>query len=467
MVSSFSGLSIAPDRLQPPSNLPMPLTTIEPTWSSGADTTLPDLCGPVELAEVLLRIVEQERQADRHLIASETGVQRLVQLAYAASLLEEEGRFPRFRIASRTAPLRCTVQFDPPIVVDTIGTLRRLAPAVSRRERALYITEDEAKAGRLICPGIVDLGQAFDPLTVGVPDSLIGHDKSMLMVGIEGPGHVSLSAFDYGYVLRGYTIRRLAPYIAVEPVYQLFSGLALAVLAQRAPSQNAYRFFTPATGPWDIAAIWSDVLHAAMMMGHGGAFIILPEMGAGPIDVREQYGIDIYCHTGLDLGAAIAEFADACERVHELVTHSSQGPPASKAGDELRRELKRATDQWLKQRTAVRNAASMLANLSAVDGCVVLDRRLRVLGFGGIITQHASPRLPLRHWPREGDSFTAPSCRHLGTRHRSACGLCCQHPYAFAFVVSQDGDLRVFCSDSEHAYGFEGLDVWPGISTKG
>lgn len=432
------------------------------------NTALPDLCGPVELAEVLLRTVEQERLADRHLIASETGVQRLVQLAYAASLLEEEGRFPRFRIISRTVPLRCTVQFDPPIVIDTIGTLRRLAPAVSRRERALYITEDQAaRASRLICPGIVDLGQAFDPMTVGVPDSLMGHDKGMLMVGVEGPGHVSLSAFDYGYVLRGYTIRRVAPYIAVEPVYQLFSGLALSILALRAPPRSAYRFFTPATGPLDIAAIWSDVLHAAMMMGHGGAFIVLPEMGTEPVDVREKYGIDIYCHTGLDLGRAIAEFADACERVHELAAHSSHGPPSTDAGDDLRRELKQATDQWLKQRTAVRNAASMLANLSAVDGCVVLDRRLRVHGFGGIIAQHAGALLPLRHWSSRDDSAPKPSCQHLGTRHRSACGLCCRHPYAFAFVVSQDGDLRLFCSDSQYAYGFEGLDVWPGISTKG
>ncbi len=424
------------------------------------------LSGPRELAQLLLRAVERERQADRHLLLSEANVERLIQLAYAASLLEEEGRYPRFRIVSRTVPLRCTVEFNPPLAIDSIESLRRIAPSVSSRQRALYITQDDGSRNEnLICRGIVDLGLAFEPV-VGVPDSLMGHDKSSLMLAIDGPGHIGVSAFDYGFVLRGYMIRRLVPYISLEPIYQLFSSLAITILAVRESQPTGYQFFTPATGPLDIAAIWSDVLHSAMVLRHGGAFVILPEIGVSQLDIGEKYGIDIQCRTNLDLGIAIAQLADGCERVHELARDDASVPRQDRTEVATRRELKRATDQWLKQRTAVRNAASILANLSAVDGCVVLDRRLRVHGFGGIITQRGGRGLPMRQWPESENSLDPPCCRRLGTRHRSACSLCRQHSYAFAFVVSQDGDLRVFCSDSDYVYGFEGLDVWPGISAR-
>lgn len=47
-----------------------------------------------------------------------------------------------------------------------------------------------------------------------------------------------------------------------------------------------------------------------------------------------------------------------------------------------------------------------------------------------------------------------------GTRHRSAVRLTQVLPGAIAFVISQDGDLRVFYSDGTGVYSFTDLDAW-------
>jgi hypothetical protein len=52
-----------------------------------------------------------------------------------------------------------------------------------------------------------------------------------------------------------------------------------------------------------------------------------------------------------------------------------------------------------------------------------------------------------------------PRLAKLGTRNNSACLFCREHPGAWAFVVSQDGDLRVFYSDEKAAYAILAIDT--------
>src|SRR6185295_2406861 len=75
---------------------------------------------------------------------------------------------------------------------------------------------------------------------------------------------------------------------------------------------------------------------------------------------------------------------------------------------------------------------------TSVDGCVVLTRKLQLLGFGGEI------RVPTEHSLDED--------RHTGTRHRSAARFCKKFPGAIALVVSQDGQVSIFCTDQKTNY---------------
>jgi hypothetical protein len=83
---------------------------------------------------------------------------------------------------------------------------------------------------------------------------------------------------------------------------------------------------------------------------------------------------------------------------------------------------------------------------------VVLDRLMTVYGFGGSISVGSTApdgRVlvdPQTREPLPEDDLL----RRFGERHRSAFQLCKAHPDVLAFVISQDGDLRLFASDQRH-----------------
>jgi hypothetical protein len=89
-----------------------------------------------------------------------------------------------------------------------------------------------------------------------------------------------------------------------------------------------------------------------------------------------------------------------------------------------------------------------VAALAAVDGAVVLSRDLGLQGFGAEITQGRTPSGDERV---EYDDHPAPlgkpapaSLADFGMRHRSAIRFCQEVPGSMAFVVSQDGGIRMF-----------------------
>jgi hypothetical protein len=98
---------------------------------------------------------------------------------------------------------------------------------------------------------------------------------------------------------------------------------------------------------------------------HGGTFVVLPGSGRPEdFDIRCTYAPSIA------LGEDIHDFWDTCIE-HSLAKDS-----------EAREEADHA---WNWRRSAVFAKADIVSGLSSVDGCVVLDRNLRVSGFGGEI----------------------------------------------------------------------------------
>jgi hypothetical protein len=100
-----------------------------------------------------------------------------------------------------------------------------------------------------------------------------------------------------------------------------------------------------------------------------------------------------------------------------------------------------------------------VGHLSALNGCVVLDRRMTVHGFGGIIETGAARPSARTYVDSRTNAPLAEELllRRFGHRHRSAFLLCKAVANAIAFVISQDGELPVFSSDDRHVYCDENL----------
>lgn len=124
------------------------------------------------------------------------------------------------------------------------------------------------------------------------------------------------------------------------------------------------------------------------------------------------------------------------------------------------RDQQEAFTEWVRKRDWERvNSGTSLEHLermqqqlvrfTAVDGAVLLNHSLQVLGFGVKLPVSKEPRevvqvnpdgTPGSRWPLEG----------RGTRHSAAANFAAEHRDGLAFIVSQDGDAAVFQAVGEH-----------------
>ncbi len=83
-----------------------------------------------------------------------------------------------------------------------------------------------------------------------------------------------------------------------------------------------------------------------------------------------------------------------------------------------------------------------LADLMSIDGSLVLNRELRLIGFGGEILGDSHVNCIERAIDIEGEETVTESAEASGTRHRSAYRLVSSMQDAIVVVVSQDGGVR-------------------------
>jgi hypothetical protein len=420
----------------------MPLNTFTLGLTIG---DLPEFCGPDDLSEAIVSIRESELErydGDNKWLSpiSNDGIRRLITLAYYTSFAAEEGRYPRFRLISanyNADSIRYATSFETQI--SDVESLRRLAPAVSETDGALLVTERD---GVLLCIGSVILGDMGYGTKIGRPEiGGVGRSPS-LVVRVDHPGCLRATEF-FTLVLDGGRIQQVVPYNLVPQTQELWRHLAAQMVDSTASiyGEESRAFFG---GTHTLAQVihkaWSRVLATTIDKQHGGAFVILPTEG-------KPKNFDIHCKypAQMRFREDILQFWQSC--VSCAIA---------------RDDRERAIDNWSRRRAIVFSKAEILAGLSSVDGCVVLDQHLRVLGFGGEIRVDekmvkAAPRA-LRNiktgQPMEDE------LKQMGTRHRSACRLAQVHPGIIVFVISQDGDLRIFCSDESNVFGFDRLHAW-------
>jgi hypothetical protein len=364
---------------------------------------------------------------------TERGLERLLSLAYQASFNTDEGRSTRARlfvpdVGRPAAPLRINHRFTPPKSVPDAKMISQLATALVADDSALVV--QEAGCG-LACVGIglLDAVDAARPL-LGMPRGWTGAAGG-LQVQVLAPGELRVSEGPAEYTLRANGIRVYSWVASVSAVDRWIEELTRDLTA-RCSAEDADWNSRPFTVPGaDVRALWSHVLREAVRLRHGGAFVIVPGSRRAPLELK-------YPTEPLPLGGELAELWLSLARACRLL------------GGDLAAE---ALEQTRVRRHQLWSTAASVGQLSAHDGCVVLDRQMTVHGFGGTIetAAAAAARTYADSWtnaPLPEEQLLA----RFGHRHRSAFLLCKAVANAVAFVISQDGDLRVFSSDDRHVY---------------
>lgn len=419
----------------------------------------PGFQGWEELADVAIQHHYREsvdfRMKEPLLKASE--IRSLCALAFHSSLGEEEGRTPRFKITlGESKQCANVLRFRNSIRLSTPETLRKLWPAVSWPDCSLLVRSDQGFT--LTAIGICAAG--YDVMEILLRElwtnPRLAPAVGTIMLSVEGAGNISLITSRSAKIcLRAGILRALEPWWIAFGELGLFSYVEQQVLEQlrscQLPSVEEYLARTRRI-PDYCQTLWSRVLAHVIERRHGGVFLVLPEVASNDTtDLLSRYSIEPrYDIDRLELSDLVVQH---CKEILTARVEQNVDDFISKSQAELC------------VRALVLRTMQALSDLSGVDGCVVLDRLFRVVGFGCKIISDTDwggnkPLLPFCKLGTE-DQIDNDVIRSFGTRHQSAISVSRRYPNMRAFVISQDGDLRLFFSDEFHAYGVEGL--WSGI----
>lgn len=370
-------------------------------------------------------------------LPEETDVQEIVETCYLASIRQEEGR-----------PIRCTVvicnasdirnsrnsrnqiyEFDNVLEFNS-ETISKISPAYDQQTSFLCVTRNRETAALEIW------GVWY---SIAWPDRFGPDENSekpqrpdFFSVGIDGPGSLAFSMHGWfiGRFTEGRYIRPLMdPYHSSQLGGLLLKYIAEDSLFLRYKNQYWHRY----------RDILRNVLSEASQGGHGAAIILLP------------FFYDDDCSELIELRYKFATKLGIKDLIEELLelefvpsTHRPSQDPTD--AEKLKAFLNYSKQQ--RKRREIVDRIGLIAQLSSVDGALVLTQDLDVVGYGALLRGTKwTEKITLSGYGGKCQFFDA---RKYGSRHNSAINFVGQCPDATAFVISQDGPVRAFTKSSEH-----------------
>lgn len=376
-------------------------------------------------------------------------LRRLLETAFFASFVREEGRDLRFVLCCATGldVRRDGVAEHVPVMPLamprplTIESIRALAPAVNASNAALLVRFDADDGS--VSPEIAGI------LHVGADLARARHGRSFyhrpapyaLLIDVRDAGE--LHVYRGGIKLAAMRAGQLHDQIA-------FSSLELLPISDilaRGEQALRPRVTPPAhelardTSDFEWTALLNTILcivNGVRELNHGGTLLIVAPGAEPSLPIRPKFRLD-------ERADLLSErFVDFLNTRHALVGERlSHGAGRAARGT--------AMAAWETAAFAAEDeladAADVVAGLSAVDGAVVLRSDLQVLSFGAEIVLDAARPITAYETTggvRRGTEWPTADSESFGMRHRSAIRCVAVAENTAAFIVSQDGTVT-FC----------------------
>jgi DisA bacterial checkpoint controller nucleotide-binding len=369
-------------------------------------------------------------------------LEKALSVAFQASLTVEETRPTRFRLlltsptqlpesgAPKEGVLRLSFDHARPFNADE---LRRLAPAVPF-ETALIGAD--APQGELRIWGVAHSGPAWLAPTWG-GRSVVPNWSYDPIIHVTAPGHLAVRCAGrlVGALERGLVVDATLDVFDSKWLPAMFAREREDIRAAHDASQAAAESPTSVEHSL-VGKVGQQMLRRAIQLvrgaRHGGLVLVVnSEAGAAPrlegLRLKYALGQDEPSHRYrtllLDILQAVADTTSKASV--GWVDFASNESPHFAALEQEVFELSR-----------------VLANLTAIDGALVLDKRFGVLGFGAEVSAELpTPAQVFRALDVEGRELQAEAIENVGTRHRAAYRFVNDHPDGLAVVVSQDGGV--------------------------
>jgi hypothetical protein len=387
----------------------------------------------------LARWVAAHWPADTPLSISTDLLHEALTAAFQASMTTEEARPTRFRLLL-TRPdalpaegepnrgvLRLKFDHSRPLLSDE---LRRLAPSTPF-ETSLIGAHEEAGALRIW--GIAHSGPSWLAPTWG------GRDQGLIwtldpIIHVSGPGQIAVRR-------AGVLLGALERGVLVDTTMDVFESAWLPALFHREREEIRARH-RAGRNPRAAATVVEHSLIGRVSQHmlrrtiqlvrgaqHGGLLLLLDsdDIGAG---LRLKYRFEQDEPTRR-YRALLLRLLEALASSTDKASIDWSDFVAATANSDLER-LEHEVFEW----------SRVVANLAAIDGAVVLDKRYSLVGFGAEVSAELpSPPRVWRALDREGSRRRPEDIEAVGTRHRAAYRFVHDHPAGLAIVVSHDGGV--------------------------
>jgi sensor domain DACNV-containing protein len=405
----------------------------------------------------LARYVEAHWPAATRLELSSALLEEALSAAFQASLMAEEARATRFRLLL-TRPEQLPevgvpnqgvlrLRFDRTRALNA-DELRRLAPAVPF-ETALIGAH--AEEGKLRIWGVAHSGPAWLAPTWG-GRSVVPNWTYDPIIHVTAPGQLAVRCAGQliGALERGLLVDAALDVFDSNWLPALFEREREVVQAEHAALQA--RVASPTTVQHSlIGKVAQQMLRRAIQLVRGarhGGLILIVDTAASAQSAPLR---------GLRLKYSLTQ-DEPSHRYRTLLFQILEAVAATSAKDSVG-WLDFASNQssrFEELEQAVFEQSRVLANLTAIDGALVLDKRFGVLAFGAEVS--AELPTPDRVWralDTEGRVRKPEEVENVGTRHRAAYRFVNDHPDGLAVVISQDGGVSFVASREEQVVFWE------------
>jgi hypothetical protein len=412
---------------------------------------------PHHLSEEILRLwdtfPEKETSEGYVKLPDREVLEYLVSTCYQVSMMSEELRSQRFRIAL------CDPSEFPPELGPPYGFLRivfeeprafheyellKLSPASEFESSLIGVRHDPEEGLRLW--GLINSGtrwiQAFQggsKAVMPMPDSLV--------LDITGPGSIRayrgsriLAQLSAGRIIMPYTNILHSRWIATRMASFNKEIMEMHIRSRQGADE------TWATVSENFVARLHEqfvkrIISSIRNMKHGGTIISFPLSLIQRITSPNPYVFVKYMFRDEEPVRRLRWVTIGI--MNELAKHYRSSADSGKVlgwSDYVATTNK----TLLELDEALFECARFIANLAAVDGAVILTEGLDLVGFGGIVKGTFSKEdIIARAMDAEGEQKVYERAEGVGTRHLSVYHLCKEIPDVLAIVISQDGNTSL------------------------
>ena len=401
---------------------------------------------PLDLCSILQRRWREEGY-DPAILPTEASLLKLIDVAYQASLLREEDAPVHCRVLISTPDdqeLRSIEEADGLYVVQFVDRakfsahqIRKMAAAVGYYRSLIGVRMGPDPSNAADIWGMVVTGAGWVNQTETTVHEVTTLPRK-LVIHILGPGHLVFAA----------GLKRVLETVGGRVLmdgFDPFRSKWLPKHFERFRARLLERLDVgelPVSGVRlcdsfvrDVAqSVVRRVLSLVRGRGHGGMLIYLNESEDSRLDNWLRVRIRFQHETGSD------RFQQLMLR---LMKRTLEVGAANGIAEVRWKDFLRMQDATLgRLHESLVEFSHFLADLMSVDGCLVLNREFRLIGFGGEILGDSHVSTIERAVDLEAEDSVVEQADSSGTRHRSAYRLVSCVQDAIVIVLSQDGAVR-------------------------